>query len=38
MLGKDGFIKLRANTRIAVLCSQLRYVVFVIDWHDESSG
>lgn len=26
MLGKDGFIKLRANTRIAVLCSQLRYV------------
>jgi hypothetical protein len=25
MLGKDGFIKLRANTRIAVLCSQLRY-------------
>lgn len=26
MLGKDGFIKLRANTRIAVLCSQLRCV------------
>ena len=27
MLGKDGFIKLRANTRIAVLCSQLRSVI-----------
>ncbi|GFZ45856.1 hypothetical protein JCM24511_03588 [Saitozyma sp. JCM 24511] len=24
MLGKDGWIKLRANTRIGVLCSQLR--------------
>jgi hypothetical protein len=26
MLGKDGWIKLRANTRIGVLCSQLRWV------------
>lgn len=27
MLGTDGRVKIRANTRIGVLCSQLRYVI-----------
>ena len=26
LLGKDGHVKMRAGTRIGVLCSQLRYV------------
>lgn len=26
MLGTDGHVKIRANARIGVLCSQLRYV------------
>ena len=30
MLGKDGHVKMKAATRIGVLCSQLRYVFLIL--------